>query len=79
VLATIAEAGRPERVEPLDQNGLSNRDRALIAALTGGGVGEVRVFIGDRELTDIVKVEVDRGSSAAARNAVYARVGVGQL
>jgi len=33
-LAQIAEAGRPERVEPLDPNGLSRRDKALIELLT---------------------------------------------
>ena len=36
-LATIGEAGRPERVEPLDAEGLSVRDRAIIAELSGGG------------------------------------------
>jgi hypothetical protein len=40
VLATIGEAGRPERVEPLDPDGLSKRDRAMIAMLAGpaGGI-----------------------------------------
>lgn len=36
-LALIAEAGRSERVEPLDSQGLSVRDRAIIAQLSGGG------------------------------------------
>jgi hypothetical protein len=31
--AIIGEAGRPERVEPLDRNGLSVRDKAIILAL----------------------------------------------
>lgn len=35
-LATIAEAGRPERVEPLDPDGLSKRDKAMIQFLSGG-------------------------------------------
>lgn len=39
MLATIGEAGRPERVEPLDPDGLSKRDRAMIAMLSGGGGG----------------------------------------
>jgi phage-related protein len=34
-LAMIAEAGRPERVEPLDAQGLSQRDRAIIAEIAG--------------------------------------------
>jgi hypothetical protein len=33
VLSLIGEAGRNERVEPLDREGLSNRDRALVALL----------------------------------------------
>jgi hypothetical protein len=39
-IARIGEAGRPERVEPLDPSGLSKRDRALIEMLAGpaGGV-----------------------------------------
>lgn len=35
-LALVAEAGRPERVEPLDANGLSNRDKSLIEFLSKG-------------------------------------------
>ena len=41
-IAQIAEAGRPERVEPLDPSGLSKRDRAMIEMLSGrnGGGGQ---------------------------------------
>jgi phage-related protein len=35
-IAQIAEAGKPERVEPLDEDGLSKRDKVLIEALGGG-------------------------------------------
>jgi len=38
-LVTVAEAGKPERVEPLDPSGLSNRDRAIIDRLSGGRDG----------------------------------------
>lgn len=38
-LARIAEAGRAERVEPLDSQGLSVRDRAIIAQLAGNADG----------------------------------------
>jgi hypothetical protein len=38
-LAVIGEAGRSERVEPLDPDGLSVRDRAIIRELSGGGAG----------------------------------------
>jgi hypothetical protein len=39
-LAMIGEAGRPERVEPLDPDGLSKRDKAMISMLAGpaGGI-----------------------------------------
>lgn len=33
VIARVAEAGRPERIEPLNSNGLSDRDLALIETL----------------------------------------------
>jgi phage-related protein len=72
-LAMIAEAGRPERVEPLDSSGLSTRDRAIINLLadgSGGGSGgtDVRVYIGERELTEIIDVVVeDREDSLAGR------------
>ena len=38
-LAILAEAGRSERVEPLDPDGLSKRDKAMIDYLSGGGSG----------------------------------------
>jgi murein DD-endopeptidase MepM/ murein hydrolase activator NlpD len=73
VLATIAEGGRPERVEPLDRQGMSERDRAIIRAVveqlaarqdnTNRSYGTpsilVRVYIGDTELRDIVGYEVE--------------------
>ncbi len=38
-IARVAEAGRPERIEPLDPQGLSKRDRAMIEMLAGGNGG----------------------------------------
>ena len=38
-LVNVAEAGRAERIEPLDQDGLSQRDKAMIAVLSGGNTG----------------------------------------
>jgi hypothetical protein len=35
-MVTVAEAGRPERIEPLNPNGLSDRDIALINQMGGG-------------------------------------------
>jgi phage-related protein len=43
-LGVIAEAGRPERIEPLDENGLSMRDKAMIEMM-GGGNGGVNMTI----------------------------------
>ena len=34
-LARVAEAGRPERIEPLDPDGLSKRDKSMIKLLAG--------------------------------------------
>jgi hypothetical protein len=34
-IARVAEAGRPERIEPLDPDGLSKRDKAMIKLLSG--------------------------------------------
>jgi phage-related protein len=38
-LALIGEAGRSERIEPLDSQGLSKRDKAIITMLSGGQSG----------------------------------------
>lgn len=58
-LAQIAEAGRPERVEPLDANGLSKRDYAMIDALkeTGSGINitvNPSPGMDERELAELV-------------------------
>lgn len=44
-LAQIAEAGQPERVEPLDPDGLSKRDKAMIEMLAGGQGGGVNITV----------------------------------
>ena len=59
MIARIGEAGRPERVEPLDPDGLSRRDKAMIDRLTGGGSGAtINVYpspgLDERELADMV-------------------------
>jgi len=58
-LVNVAEAGRAERIEPLDENGLSLRDKALIAALSGrGGGATINVYpspgMDERELSELV-------------------------
>lgn len=70
-LAQIAEAGRPERVEPLDANGLSKRDYAMIGALRGAG-GGINITVNpspgmdERELAALVSrriaFEIKRGT-----------------
>jgi murein DD-endopeptidase MepM/ murein hydrolase activator NlpD len=63
ILSVIGEAGKKERVEPLDSTGLSQRDRAMIELLSkqsrgSGGHLEVRVFVGNQEITDIVNTQL---------------------
>jgi phage-related protein len=57
-IVRVAEAGRPERIEPLDANGLSNRDMALIQQLSGGGGATINVYpsagMDERELAELV-------------------------
>ena len=59
-LVNVAEAGRAERIEPLDENGLSKRDKALISALSGGSGGgpTINVYpsagMDERELASMV-------------------------
>jgi hypothetical protein len=62
VMATIAEAGRPERVEPLDPSGLSQRDRALISELAPGGGMTINVYpspgMDEKELVNLVSRKI---------------------
>ena len=44
-LVNVAEAGQAERIEPLDENGLSKRDKALILALSSGGSGGATINV----------------------------------
>jgi phage-related protein len=59
-LGVIAEAGRPERIEPLDPDGLSKRDKAMIQMLAGGAVGGINITVNpspgmdERELAALV-------------------------
>jgi phage-related protein len=70
VAALIGEGGRNERVEPLDKDGLSVRDRAIIAQLSGGGA-TINVYpsagMDERELAELVSrrlaFELRRGAA----------------
>jgi hypothetical protein len=57
-LVNVAEAGRPERIEPLDSDGLSQRDRAMIQMLSGGGGATINVYpsagMDETEIANIV-------------------------
>jgi hypothetical protein len=58
-IVNVAEAGRPERIEPLDPNGLSQRDMALIKELSGPSNGPtINVYpsagMDERELANMV-------------------------
>jgi hypothetical protein len=63
-IARIGEAGRPERVEPLDPDGLSKRDKAMIKLLSsdqGGGM-TVNVYpspgMDETELASLVSRQI---------------------
>jgi hypothetical protein len=70
----LGEAGKSERVEPLDSSGLSNRDRAMIKSIvastvsmmSGGGVN-VDVRIGEHGLDQFVTQTIRREESNTAR------------
>ena len=63
-IARIGEAGRPERVEPLDPDGLSKRDKAMIQMLSGGAGGGpvINVYpsqgMDETELAEIVSRKI---------------------
>ncbi len=63
-IARIAEAGRPERVEPLDPDGLSKRDKAMISMLSGGSGGgnTINVYpsqgMNESELASIISRQI---------------------
>jgi len=65
VLARVAEAGRPERIEPLDPDGLSDRDKAIIDRISSENSGKnvtVNVYpsagMDERELASIVSRQI---------------------
>jgi phage-related protein len=75
-IALVGERGR-ERVEPLDSQGLSSRDRALITQIVGsmaggatsGGRGDtlVQVQIGDQQIGGFIGSVVDDRNDLMAR------------
>ena len=71
VLSVIGEAGKNERVEPLDPTGLSKRDRAIIDRLSGGRGTTINVYpsagMDEKDLADLVSrrlaFELRRGAA----------------
>lgn len=63
-IVNVAEAGRAERIEPLDAQGLSVRDRAIIAAMTSDRPAGVTLNLypppgaNNREIADMVNREI---------------------
>jgi hypothetical protein len=77
MLGLIGEGGRTERIEPLDNRGLSDRDRDIINrldALAESSIS-VRVFIGEKELTDLVRTEI-KGETRSMSNTLRGGVKV---
>lgn len=79
IAAVVGEGRNDERIEPLDSQGMSTRDRALIEQIVntmlGSGVGggtTVRVQIGERELADFT-AEVVAGREAELARRVQQR------
>jgi phage-related protein len=44
-LVNVAEAGRPERIEPLDANGMSKRDKAMLDAMRNSGASGIQINV----------------------------------
>jgi hypothetical protein len=60
MMALIGEAGKAERVEPLDADGLSKRDKAMIDFMSGGSRGGTTINVypsagmDERQLAELV-------------------------
>lgn len=72
-LVTVAEAGRPERVEPLDPTGLSLRDRAIIDRLAGPGAASptINVYAAKGMDTKELAEEVSRRIAFQVRKGTF--------
>ena len=64
-LAVIGEAGRPERIEPLDEQGLSQRDRAIITMLSGSTGGGMTINVYGSDGMDIRELAAEVGRELA--------------
>jgi hypothetical protein len=66
-LAVIGEGREPETVLP------DSMLRGLLERTAAGAAPNVRVWIGDRELTDIIAVQFDQAQTTQARRLVNGR------
>lgn len=74
IAAVVGEGRNDERIEPLDSQGMSKRDRALIEQIVNtmlgvgqGGGTTVRVQLGERELSDFTSEVIAEHETELAR------------
>lgn len=75
-MVNVSEGGRDERIEPLDSQGLSRRDKSLIShivsqmAVNGGGGGDtqVTIMLDGRQLSGVVAGVVTNQLDGQARD-----------
>jgi len=58
-IVNVAEAGRAERIEPLDANGLSQRDKAIMRTMSGGSGVVVNMTINPGPDMDIKELAAE--------------------
>ena len=73
-IVNVAEAGKAERIEPLDDNGLSKRDKAMIDYLGGGPGGgtTINIYQQPGESAEDLAEQVSRIISRDMRRGAYA-------
>ena len=70
-LVNVAEAGRPEKVVPLDANGLSAGDKAVLAAVQGGSGVNIVVNAAPGMDVNALATEVGRKLAFQMRKGAY--------
>ena len=72
-LINVAEAGKPEKVTPLDSNGLSAGDRAVLAAVNGSSSGGMNITVNAAPGMDVnaLAAEVGRKLAFQMRKGAY--------
>jgi hypothetical protein len=70
-LVNVAEAGRPEKVVPLDANGLSAGDKAVLSAVQGGNGINITVNASPGMDVNALATEVGRKLAFQMRKGAY--------